>query len=53
MQKKQGKRITKAEFSAAIDKVFDAITTKEDAIKFMQKVGTLDKNGKLTKNYGG
>ena len=50
---KQGKKITKTEFSAAIDKVFDGIKTREDAIKFFQEISTLDKNEKLTKNYGG
>lgn len=50
---KQGKRITKEEFSKAIDRVFDNIKTREDAVKFMQELGVLDKNEKITKNYGG
>jgi hypothetical protein len=56
MQKKNqknGKHVSKAEFLVMIDKFFDNIKTREQAIEFMQKVGTLDKDGKLTKNYGG
>lgn len=56
MQKKNQKhekKLTKAEFSASIDKFFDNIKTREEAVKFMQDIGVIDKNEKITKNYGG
>jgi hypothetical protein len=56
MQKKNqknGKQVNKAEFLAMINKFFDNIKTREQAVKLFQDLGTLDENEKLTKNYGG
>jgi len=49
----QSKKGTKAEFLVAINDFFDNIKTREQAVKFLQDIGSLDKNENLTKNYGG
>jgi hypothetical protein len=49
----QSKKSTKAEFLVAINDFFDNIKTREQAVKFLQDIGSLDKNEKLTKKYGG
>ncbi len=50
---KSTRKGTKTEFLAAVDKLFNKITTKEEAIKFMQDLGVFNGEGKITKNYGG